>query len=141
MFPRFFSVPAGVYLCCVLENHNETPLGKRTHLLCTSILWESTDSRHWHFTCMKTNVGTYYHINTPATQANYMGQTLEGFFRSPHFNTCFQFPKRNRCGWQMQTARTRARLVVFNQNQRDHMGSYCQGKAINSRKYPALITL
>lgn len=32
-------------------------------------------------------------------------------------------------------------FMVFNQNQRDHMGSYYQGKAINSHKYPALITL
>lgn len=37
------SSTAGVYLCCVLENHNENTFRKRTHLLCGRILWEATD--------------------------------------------------------------------------------------------------
>ncbi len=60
---------------------------------------------HWHFTCMKTNTSTYYHINTSAAQPNYRGQSLLGIFQSPHFqaeNTFFRFANVNG-GWQVQT--------------------------------------
>lgn len=75
----------------------KTPLGN-AHICFADGSSGKLQTGHWHFTCMKTNTSTYYHINTSAAQPNYRGQSLQGIFRSPHFqaeNTFFRLPNVN----------------------------------------------